>query len=394
MQSPPAVADSVPAERRRLPILTGYRFVLASVVLFAHTFYHAQFFRTDPQTDPFRLTLLPATAAVSSFFVLSGFILTWSAPPSDPPRAFWRRRAAKIFPNHVLTWLVTILFLATISTPSLLPGAEAGLDAGTAFINLVLLQNWVPRIDYLGSVNPVSWSISCEAFFYALFPFLHPRFQRIPAHRLWRWFALVAALIVLFPALTYLLREPHTGTWWMPLPITQVWLVYFFPPTRLLEFILGILAARLVQARLWPRLPLWPPLLLGGLVFLAIPILPTAYLFGAALAVPLAMVIPTLATRDLAGHTGWLGHPVLIALGNASYALYLVHYPVLRIFRHAVGPQQRFAWWSGTLLALAAMAISIVVAVLMYTHLEEPIVRRHGRRRHVATDGPGATGIP
>lgn len=39
---------------------------------------------------------------VSFFFVLSGFVLTWSARPRVGARQFWWRRVARIWPSHMV----------------------------------------------------------------------------------------------------------------------------------------------------------------------------------------------------------------------------------------------------------------------------------------------------
>lgn len=50
------------------------------------------------------VALIVGRSALSFFFVLSGFVMTWSARPGDTATAFWRRRAAKIYPLHAVTW--------------------------------------------------------------------------------------------------------------------------------------------------------------------------------------------------------------------------------------------------------------------------------------------------
>ncbi|MBB5642383.1 acyltransferase family protein [Cryobacterium roopkundense] len=42
---------------------------------------------------------------VSFFFILSGFVLTWSRKSSLPNRKFYQNRFARIFPLHFLTWI-------------------------------------------------------------------------------------------------------------------------------------------------------------------------------------------------------------------------------------------------------------------------------------------------
>jgi peptidoglycan/LPS O-acetylase OafA/YrhL len=46
---------------------------------------------------------MASATGVSFFFVLSGFVLTWSARPDDIATGFWRRRIARIYPVHLVT---------------------------------------------------------------------------------------------------------------------------------------------------------------------------------------------------------------------------------------------------------------------------------------------------
>ncbi len=56
--------------------------------------------------------------AVSFFFVLSGFVLTWSWTDDRPLAAFWRDRAARILPVYLFAWLIAVaaLLMATVAT--------------------------------------------------------------------------------------------------------------------------------------------------------------------------------------------------------------------------------------------------------------------------------------
>ncbi|WP_425275736.1 acyltransferase family protein, partial [Streptomyces angustmyceticus] len=105
---PSAKDGTRPGRPQRLPSLTGLRFAAAGGVVFTHGSL-----LVDPHLAQ---TLGPevwvGASAVSLFFILSGYVLTHSARPADTARAFWRRRAAKILPNHVLTWCVVVAALA------------------------------------------------------------------------------------------------------------------------------------------------------------------------------------------------------------------------------------------------------------------------------------------
>lgn len=111
-------------------------------------------------------------AGVTFFFVLSGFVLTYShrdeANAVFDRRTFWLKRVARIYPTHILTLIISIPLMIS---HGLNPKGSI-LIAG----NALLLQSWIPTSGGYFSGNPVAWSISDEAFFYALFPFLckHP----------------------------------------------------------------------------------------------------------------------------------------------------------------------------------------------------------------------------
>jgi peptidoglycan/LPS O-acetylase OafA/YrhL len=98
---------------------------------------------------------------VGFFFVLSGSVLTWSARPADTPKSFWHRRIVKIYPNYVVAWILAMVLFAAAYTP-----------AWRAVVNLFTLQVWMPDFDTNFSVDPPSWSLGAEAFFYACFPLL------------------------------------------------------------------------------------------------------------------------------------------------------------------------------------------------------------------------------
>ena len=103
--------------------------------------------------------------------------------------------------------------------------------------HLTLTQSWFPRRDVFASLNLVSWSLSCEAFFYLCFPLIlpacagcaRPACGRSPP----RWSLAVARSTA--P------RSPRSTA---RSPVARV----MFPPVRMAEFTLGIAVALLVQA--------------------------------------------------------------------------------------------------------------------------------------------------
>ncbi|MER8156866.1 acyltransferase [Streptomyces sp. NPDC094472] len=371
------MADVLP-RGDRLPSLTGLRFLLAGLVLAGHVLTLGRFFEDQGVYEAADASSMASAAAVSSFFLLSGFVLAWNASPTDTALRFWRRRLVKIFPNHVVTWTLMLGLLMVTGTAALLPVPDPGL--GEAVRNLLLVHAWVPDMADFSSVNPVTWSISCEAFFYLLFPLLIRPVHALPARLLRPVIALVAALVVTMPLVAMAVTDEAAPGSWSPLSTERWWMIYFFPPVRLLEFILGVVLARAVQLDRWPMLRLrWPLLALAG-VFAARPQLPEEYVWGAATCLPVAALIPVIATRDVQGHGSWLGRRGLVVLGEASFALYMVHFPVLYAIRVQLD-QRTFDTVTATALSLVVSALCVAVSLLLWRGVEMPMMRRFARPR-------------
>jgi 3-O-acyltransferase len=366
----------------RLPALTGYRFLLACAVLLGHVLTLERLYADEAIYKATDTSSMLSAGAVSSFFILSGFVLAWNARPDDTARRFWRRRFVKIFPNHAVTWGLMLGLLMATGTAALLPVQDPTFSE--AVRNLLLVHTWVPDMADFSSVNPVTWSISCEAFFYLLFPFLIRPLRALPAHWIWPAIAMIATLVLTAPVVAmFLTNEADAGSW-HPLSVERWWLIYFFPPVRLLEFILGIVLARAVQADRWPAVRLRWPLLALATVFAAQPKLPSEYVWGAATCLPLAAMIPAIATRDLEGRPSWLGRRGLVLLGEASFALYMIHFPILYAIRHLLG-DRTYDTVTATLMALAISTVCVLASLLLWHSVEMPMMRRFSRARRPPT---------
>lgn len=91
-------------------------------------------------------------------------------------------------------------------------------------VNALLLQSWFPLSGVYFSGNAVSWFLSDLLFFYAIFPWLYPIVKRLSSR------VLLASMLVVYVLLASLLPEE-----WVPA------ILYIFPLTRLVDFVLGIL---------------------------------------------------------------------------------------------------------------------------------------------------------
>ncbi|MFI0464612.1 acyltransferase family protein [Saccharopolyspora sp. 5N102] len=351
------------------------RFVAALLVFLEHGSY-VNGFETGGFSAAYRAVFTNGGATgVSFFFVLSGFILTVSAFPGDSPLRFWRRRAVKIYPNHLVVFVPWLALLAG--------AAAAGYQAYPTPDRLVpaalLLQAWIPDYAVMTAGNPVTWTLSCEVAFYAAFPFLLGLVRRIRPGRLWWWVAGTGCAVLAVVALASLAlpAEPRISPE-VPVGLHQYWLVNHLPITRGLEFALGMLLARIVQEGRWPAFLTLPrAMLLVVSCYAAAAWLPYLWTRTGILPVPLGMVIGAAAVADLRNRWSPLRGRAFQWLGETSYAFYLVHFAVLILVLPAAGGRL------GDLLGIAVLALSLLVALavagVLHGAVERPLVRRWSR---------------
>jgi peptidoglycan/LPS O-acetylase OafA/YrhL len=372
--------QGVRLDNKRLPSLTGMRFVAALMVFVYHASYE-HFFQDQHLgksfADAFSTT---AYIGVSFFFILSGFVLTWSARSEDTPGRFLRRRIAKIFPNHIVTWVVTLLLFAYVGQT---------ISGTPTVLNLLLVHTWVPKLEYFGSVNPVSWSLACEMLFYVSFPVLLRLIKRIRPERLWFAAVVIVAAILVVPLVAKLLPGhpimPGTTT-----PVPQFWFVYGLPPVRGLEFVLGMVMARLLTTGRRMPLSLGPAVVLVIAGYLVAQNVSTLYSLVAATVIPLALVIPAAASADLRGRRSPLRVRPMVWLGEISYAFYLVHFLVIHCGHLAFGratlmgmpvPTHLFETPKAIALIAVLLVVSVLLSWLLYSAVERPVMRRWSRPR-------------
>ncbi|TSE14732.1 acyltransferase [Arthrobacter sp. KBS0703] len=336
----------------RLDSLTGLRFLAAILVVS----YHAS---VTLVPEMFPLVSVGQTG-VTFFFVLSGFVLAWSMKPNTPKAQFYWRRFARVWPLHALTLVAAVV----------LNQATQGEQSVPRFIAaLLLLQSWHADPTWVYAYNGVSWSLSCEAFFYAVFPFLAVWLSRFRAKRLLPICVLVFVAAALLSALLPLVPAFDWGA-----------LLYTFPAYRVSEFVVGVCLAMAFRKGWKPRFGVWVgaaaavgPVLLLEVVAANVPwhIAPA---LASTLCMPgFALLIAAFAHRDCTGgRRTFASSPAMVRLGEWSFALYLVHELVLRTALE-LGPVtlgERAAF------AAAGVAVSIMLSALLFTLFERPIEAR------------------
>lgn len=317
--------------------------------------------KTDTTVQNWSLCL--GTAAVSFFFILSGFVLTWSIRPNRTPGYFIRRRLARIFPNHLATFALAMVIFAGSITP-----------ASIWIRNLLLVHTWVPNLSAIWSVNQPSWSLACELFCYLCFPLLYAGIRRIGPGKLWLWAAIVAGLVIAVPAIAYLAlpSQNKLTMFGIPASVQQYWFVYAFPPVRMLEFILGILMARIVISGSWIKIHhgwAFAAFLAGYALTFHIPYL---YRMDAATVIPLALLIAAAATDEGNGRRSLLRVRWLVRAGDFSFAFYMMQGVVLVAASGLLVVHRPWSLWQGLGVLAAYCLTTGAAAWLLHVCVEVP----------------------
>lgn len=369
----------------RLPTLTGMRFAAAFLVFLNHAGMPIPLLRLlrDEETsnDFYKATEHIGALGVAFFFVLSGFVLTWSARPRDTVRAFWRRRFVKIYPNYVITWALAMVVFASAFTP-----------ARMAISNALMVHVWVPDFEYLFSVNSPSWSLGCEAVFYACFPLMHRLFSRIRPERLLMYIAGVAALVIATPWISYTFLS-DTPTVQLTNEVAdasamQSWFAYFLPPVRMLDFVLGMLLAQAVINGRWRNIGMaWSSLLLVVSYVLCLNV-PTLYAQRSVFIIPIVLMIGAAAMADVEGQFTLFRNRAMVWLGEISFAFYLLHFVVLALGRKMLPDGRLYSTGQTAGLVAAMFAATVLASWILYALVERPITRRWStsRRKRLTPD--------
>jgi peptidoglycan/LPS O-acetylase OafA/YrhL len=306
---------------RDLHALTIARFFAALGVVWYH------FARTAivPYRAALRGLVGSGHAGVTFFFVLSGFILTYVYYKRDMGtqlelRNYIAHRVARIYPVYMLAW-------AFFGSVALLIGYRLVGFVGWGGLAALLVQAWIPSAAH--HWNWPGWSLSAEMFFYACFPTLLIWSGRMSTRHL--WLSLIALSLANAAHIELIYRFGDDliarGT-----PFEDSVTSYL---SRLPLLVLPLFAMGVVLARSFVRMevrPVTPPWLLATIVVIVLATL-SVYADAAVtryrdflLAPEFCVLIFALACTRVDGRG--LVTRASIALGKASYALYIIQMPL------------------------------------------------------------------
>ena len=354
-----------PVDGSRLAGLDGLRGIAVAYVVLDHAHVDGRLYR---------IFSIGGTAGVTTFFVLSGFLITSLLLREHDLRgridlpAFWGRRALRLLPALWL-WMavVTLVFW------------QAGWSELGYFLDRLVKPTLLYYSDFevvrrpLGPVGH-TWSLAVEEQFYVVWPLL--LIVLLLALRLSRRTVGPVALTVVLLVLALV------AAWWRmrvgsepggQLAATRR------PDTNAVSLLAGATLAAATRAGL--RLPPWVAWLAWPAV-VAMLVIPRINPFRSWLdpvnAVLLLTVLALVAVCGAlaAGSTTFTSWP-LRAVGAVSYGFYLWHFPLISAYAGGVfrplGTQRAF---TSVLIAMGAL----VIAYLSFVFVERPLMRRYKKR--------------
>ena len=299
--------------------------------------------------------------AVPFFFVLSGFVLAISyLKPEKPIRVarFYSARFARIYPAlfaclclDVPHFLYTSLQISHESVKRILLEGIISFAALGAWFGMPILDS-------------PSWSISVEFFFYLCFPLIGAFLWRLPGKVLW---ISAVALYILDNAVIQAISRPQD--------VDYTHCLDYHPIAHLAEFLFGIALARLFEYvranhRLAARLERYSPLIAVAAVFARycipifdLPVSPSLLQHAFLVPIDSAIILAFSSGNTLIAR--FFARRPFVILGEASFALYLVHVPVFLIANHWINLHP------GPLIPIYVVAC-VALSVLSFHFLETP----------------------
>jgi|SRR5579859_3125937 len=297
--------------------------------------YHDLYWWNQKQ-DAFTGLFDRSNRAIDLFFVISGFVVFQSAQTLPkgirPSLIFITRRLIRVY---ALYWILLLTFLLTglVSMTSIQPWAFL-----KAFF---VLPGHEPVI-------VVSWTLAYEIYFYLL----------AGLYVLDKRFLLLFIFLFLFGAGAYLTRFSPAGG----IHLSQ----RAFNNEFVLEFFLGASCVYFYR-----KIPLYLSIVmsLAGLILFLFP-LPGMHLNTLGYALPSLLIVAGLTSLEC--HRKIPVPKPILSIGDASYALYLVHWPILYFILDACPP----AWSANRAFQLALILAIIALSIVVHKWVEAPALRK------------------
>jgi peptidoglycan/LPS O-acetylase OafA/YrhL len=269
-------------------------------------------------------------AAVTFFFALSGFLMAYSystrfvSLDREQIRSFYLRRLSRVYPLHILTFLIAIpiVYVTNFKT-----------NIFYALSNIFLVQSFFPNGNQVFSFNSLAWFLSDLVLFYLLTPFILFLLNKSQmAGNLMKLLALLLFLLFCEAALGLMVNpnmEPFSFQWWF---------IYISPFFRIFDYMIGLVTGMIFISRkdwLSHPVPLTNRILFSALEIITI--LFFAYSFAwrrffpypalhmGAYFLPFSLFIIFVFAFQRGILSAILSTKFFVYLGELSFSIYLLH---------------------------------------------------------------------
>ncbi len=353
-------AAELTIHRKALKALTGIRFWAALYVVIFHSRVGASLSASGHSAagNFFRNGYL----AVPLFFVLSGFILayTYHGQIEQPGsyRRFWEARFARIWPVYAVS-----LFFSSLPPVNALP------RPGIMFATLLMLQAWNPfDVAMAGAWNFVCWTLSAEALFYLVFPWVQVWLEKRSTKLQLGWVGLMLVTCLVFNSASRSLGSPVTGIT-LHLPLSVLHLSEFFSGVGLGNYFLRWVSLR--TSRSTVRLAVGGGICTYVSAIAAVALLCHPTWRGTSLVVIAfsGLVFGLAAEKTMLSQ--FLSTRTMLLGGGISYSVYLMQMPV-----KAWGTLLADRFHLGTAVRLPLNAVLLIlISLILFKAVEEPARR-------------------
>jgi peptidoglycan/LPS O-acetylase OafA/YrhL len=314
------------------------RFWAAVAVLWSHAFPLGEAIQ-DPLTVLTHGQTSIGSMAVAVFFVISGYLITWSYKRTDAPRRFAASRLLRIMPGLLVMLLITVFIAGLALTDfNLKDYFENKLTYRYLYMNIPIFTAFGETLPGVFSTNPYTnhvngslWTLGYEVRCYGLVLILG----------LFGWLTERIALALYVPmiGLAVLVDKSHHLTW------ETGWLTALFLAGAILYL------TKLHERTNW--------------VLLSLIVMNGAVLFTNLIEIMMASAGAYLIIATGASKT--LKIPYLSRFGDLSYGTYIYAFPVQQIIAQTLGTAS--TWF---LNGLIATPIVLTMAALSWRFIEKP----------------------
>lgn len=350
-------------KKNHIASLTGIRFFLAVWVLLFHT--------VDVWKDfPFLYNLFSnGYVAVSAFFVLSGFILVYNYANLETDahslKMFSLARIIRLYPMYLISIIVAFPLFAYFQYKT--ETGYIGIIILTTLLTVFGLQAWYKPV--LEKLNPPSWSLSVEFFFYSLFPFLNKKINSLSKRGI--YIMIGFCFLITFFLMHFIVQGIKASS------ASEIIQTGTFPLLHIFTFLTGMGFGYLYYVHEVSFFKKYSDLiaiiLISGIALsLVYNWFPLADINNGGFAVFFSLFFIAITyPSSIVGK--FLSHRVFVLLGEASYSLYILHLVIYNYLKIGFTNFFNYTDFESFSFLGIYLVIAIITAVLSFLFIEKKL---------------------